>query len=176
MQTIVYGGLLALWLLASPALAEGPSGPSPEADMLHAQAVWSVDRARPGEQIVLTVVIHIADGFHINADAGQLATNTTFNPYPTQLQIIDSDPPFKVGVPRYPPAHRIEVGFSAQPLAVFDGQVTVAIPVTVPSDITADIIRIRLALRYQGCDATSCWMPATIPLAAELPIVATLRP
>ena len=176
MQTIAYGGLLVLWLLASPARAEGPSGPSPEGDVLHAQAVWSVDQARPGEQIVLSVVIRIVQGFHINADAGQLSANKGFSPYPTQIQIIASDPSLEVGAPLYPPAHRIAVGFAAQPLAVFDGQVIVAIPVTAPFDMTAGIIRIRLALRYQGCDATSCWMPATIPLAAELPIVSTLLP
>ena len=33
---------------------------------------WPVDRARPGDSIVLAIVADIKEGFHINADARQV--------------------------------------------------------------------------------------------------------
>lgn len=144
--------------------------------MLKAQTRWSVDQAQAGERLFLTVVLRIADDFHINADADQIVPHPTFRPYPTQLQVVEKSPAVVVGRPRFPPAHTIDVAFSAQPLAVFDGQVEVVLPVAVPPDAAADSLTIDLALRYQGCDATSCWMPETITLTARLPLAATPRP
>jgi hypothetical protein len=46
---------------------------SPSAsDVVQVKTAWSVDRARPGDPVVLAVVIDIKDGIHINADARQV--------------------------------------------------------------------------------------------------------
>lgn len=140
--------------------------------MLSAHTRWSADQARPGERIALTLVITIAQGFHINADAGQLAPQAAFRPYPTRVDIAAHSPAVVVGPPHYPPAHTIAVGFTNQPLAVFDGRTAVTLPVDVPSDVVGDRIEIQLALHYQGCNATSCWMPAVTQLTARLPMTA----
>jgi hypothetical protein len=168
-----------LWAVWSALLAISMTTPSlraAEPAVLKAHTRWSVDQAHPGETLYLTVVLLIADDLHINANADQIAPHPAFSPYPTQLQVVEQSPAVVVGKPQFPPAHTIAVGFSSQPLAVFDGQVEVVVPVEVLSDAAADILTIGLALRYQGCDATSCYMPETVALTAQLPMAAAPRP
>ena len=173
-----WGVMCAVVLLTSPALAQGPDPaetPS-EPALLSAYTTWSAEQARAGEGLILTIVVRIAEGVHINADAGQIAVHESIIPYPTRVEILEIVPPAEVGVPVFPPAHGIEVGFSAQPWAVFDGQVEIAIPIEAPPEVTADVLTLRLALRYQGCDAISCWLPETLHLTTRLPLTSRPQP
>ena len=110
-----------LLLLAAPAIAgsvPAPSADHPEDPVLKAHTRWSVDRARRGDRIGLALVLQIASGFHINADADQLATYPTFTPYPTRIQILEISPQVAMESPQFPEAHTIEVAFAPDPLAV----------------------------------------------------------
>ena len=37
-------------------------------DPVRIQTAWSVNRARPGDQAALAIVVDIKEGYHINAD------------------------------------------------------------------------------------------------------------
>ena len=109
--------LLLLFLIINPAVAVGASGQyaGPGAEpVLKADPLWSVDRARSGDRIGLALVLQIAPGFHINADADQLATYPTFTPYPTRIQIIEISPGVAMESPQFPRAHTIEVDFAPE--------------------------------------------------------------
>ncbi len=45
---------------------------------VRAETAWSVDRARPGEEVVLAIVLKIKEGLHINADQRQVKLLTGF--------------------------------------------------------------------------------------------------
>jgi len=167
--------LLLLLLVSAPTHAGNDQRPSPvdaEKAVLSAATVWSVDRARPGDQIGLAVVMQIAKGFHINADRDQLSPDPLFTPYPTQVRILEIVPRIAVAPPRFPQAHAIKFGFAKEALTVFDGKTVVYLPMVLPSDFAADFLRINLALSYQACDATACLLPQTVELTAELPLAA----
>jgi len=169
-RRVPWGLFLALCWLAAPTLADTAAPAAPDAPILSVQAFWSQPQAKAGEELVLSLVVRIAPGVHINADRGQLNPSQDFRPYPTQVEILEMAPPVVAGAPQFPRAHEIHVDFAPQNLSVFDGQVVITIPVAVPADTSAEVLSMRLALRYQGCDAVSCWMPGSVSLTTKLPI------
>jgi len=172
---IKLAGILLLWLfVAAPTHAANSqhSSPADATDtVLNARTVWSVDRAQPGDRIGLAVVMQIAKGFHINADHDQLSPDPDFTPYPTRVRVLEITPHVVTPSPQFPRAHAINVDFVTGSLAVFDGKVVVYLPIVLPSDITAQVLRVTLALSYQACDATACLMPETVTLTTELPVM-----
>ncbi len=144
----------------------------PTAAVLQAATVWSVDRFRPGDRIGLAVVMQIAPGYHINADAGQLNPQPTFKPVPTQIRVLEAPGDVRLDAPVFPEAHVFEADFAQAPLSVFDGTVPVIIPVVVAPAFAQKVLRVKIALAYQACDATSCLFPETINLTADLPAAA----
>ena len=175
LRNLAWTLLFLLFVSAAPTQAGNHQRPSPVVSpdaVLSASTVWSVDRARPGDRIGLAVVMQIARGFHINANRAQLSPDPLFSPYPTRLRILEITPPIVVPSPQFPQAHAIKVGFAEEPLAVFDGKTVVYLPLVLPSDYAADVLRISLTLSYQACDAKACLMPQTVKLTAELPTAA----
>ena len=144
----------------------------PTGAVLQAATVWSVDRVRPGDRIGLAVVMKIAPGYHINANAAQMSPQPTFKPVPTQIRVVQAPEDVRFEAPRFPEAHTIEAEFAQAPIRVFDGRVPVLIPVAVAPGFAEKDLRIKIALVYQACDAASCLFPETITLTAKLPAAA----
>ena len=140
--------------------------------IVSATTVWSVDRARAGDRISLAVVMQIAEGFHINANAIQLQPSPGHKPYPTQIEILSLSPHVNVETPLFPPAKVFKFGFSKKPLAVFDGRIIAYLPVAIAPAFVQERLQIRMALRYQACDEATCLMPESVELTAELPTAA----
>ncbi len=167
--------LVLLLLVPTPAVAVSTTDPSAgnaEKPVLKARSLWSVDRVRGGDRIGLALVLQITSGYHINADADQLAAYPTFAPYPTRIQILEISPGIVAESPQFPKAQTIEVAFAPEPLAVFNGRAIVYVPLVVPFDFGEQTLRIKIALNYQACDDTACLLPETIELTAELPAAA----
>ena len=62
----------------------------PTDDVVQVETAWSQDRARPGDAVVLALVVNIRKGFHINADARQIEPVADFKPYPTGVQVVEA--------------------------------------------------------------------------------------
>ena len=146
------------------------AGDEPPEVVLQAATVWSVDRIRPGDRIGLAVVIQIAPGYHINANAAQMTPQPTFKPFATQIRVVQAPEGVGLEAPLFPEAHSIEADFAQAPLRVFDGTVPVLLPVVVAPTFAEKDLRIEIALAYQACDAASCLFPETINLTAALPV------
>jgi len=108
-----------------------------------------------------TVTIHIADGWHINANPaslpGLIPTAVTFN----------ADVPVKVAALTYPAGETIRFSFAGGPLDVYQGEIRlrariVAETVTVPEDA-----RLYATLYYQACNDTVCLEPGEVALSAR---------
>src|SRR5210317_241483 len=74
---------------------------------------WPVDRARPGDLIMLAIVADIKEGYHINADARQAKPFEDFKPYPTKVTVVDASPGVTMELPRYPRAVPVKVQYAA---------------------------------------------------------------
>ncbi|MDJ0853645.1 MAG: cytochrome c biogenesis protein CcdA [Desulfobacterales bacterium] len=156
-------------LVLAPQLA---AQEEPSEAVLQAATVWSVDRARPGDRIGLAIVMQIAPGFHINANAAQLTPQPTFKPFPTQIQVLEAPPDVRVESAVFPQAHDFEADFAQAPIRVFDGTVPVLLPVVVAPTFAQKDLRIKIDLAFQACDAASCLFPETLTLTANLPAAA----
>ena len=83
-------------------------------EVVSVTTAWPVDRARPGDSIMLAIVADIKEGYHINADARQVKAFEDFKPYPTKVTVVDATPGIIMELPRYPRAVPIKVQYAAK--------------------------------------------------------------
>lgn len=144
-----------------PATQNGGSGGPPEvtssANVVHlggAGAGFSL--AGSGS---IEVPIRIDQGYHVNANPATfpylIATEVTAE----KVEGIDA------GKPVYPSAVKKKFEFADQPLAVYEGNVNVTLPLTAHFTGTRSL---PISVRVQACDQEKCFPPAT--LHASYPI------
>jgi Disulphide bond corrector protein DsbC len=106
----------------------------------------------PGKGSV-DVPIRIDDGYHINANPA------TF-PYLIATEVTtDKVPGLDVGKPIYPPAVRKKFQFADEPLAVYEGNVNITLPLVTHSSGTKSL---PISIRVQACDQEKCFAPDTL--------------
>ncbi len=111
------------------------------------------------------VTLSISPGFHINANPA------TF-PYliATELQLTPStDNPIDPGTPVYPTPVKKKFVFAEQPLAVYEGDVNIRLPLHFASagksyvQMTSGAhLSQPITLKVQACDEEKCFPPATL--------------
>ncbi len=118
--------------------------------------------ATGGDAFEATVSIHIADGWHINANPaslpGLIPTAVTFN----------ADVPVKIDGPAYPPGETVRFSFVDDPLQVYQGEITLTARIYVGSEAVTDDTVLYATLYYQACNDTVCLAPGEIALSAPL--------
>jgi Disulphide bond corrector protein DsbC len=155
----------ALLLLSGTAMAQAQI-PSPR-DVVSPAVYVSADPAARGVPFQLAVVFKIRPGFHVNArekSADYLIATDLRAEIPAG---------FKAGDVVYPKGQLHTFTFSKSPLNVYEGTVTLRMPVTALSSAPVGPRQIPLKLRYQACNTAVCLPPVTIDLQASLNIVAT---
>lgn len=132
------------------------------------KTVISPARVAVGGKAMMTVTITVAPGFHINAhepgDPNLIATVLT--PRATTKAIT-------VGKPTYPKPLTITAAFAEKPVLVYEDKAVVSVPVTVTKQSRPGKVTVTADLRLQGCNETSCFPPATLPVSASLIIKGT---
>lgn len=113
------------------------------------QGACSSDRVQVKWQASDRVQLHIAPGFHINA-------NPASEPNLIATTLLAGGQPLQ-GV-RYPPPQQFRPAFAPQGIAVWEGRVTLDLPALSPTR------RAALALRVQACNATTCLAPSVLPI------------
>ena len=126
--------LLVLSVL-SPTYSAATTKPVAPGDVVKVRTAWSVDRARPGDAVILAVVADIKTGFHINADAQQVSPFEDFKPYPTKVSVADVSDELTIESPRYPKAVPITVEYAAGDLMSFEGQTVIYLPIKLAEKI-----------------------------------------
>ena len=144
---------------------------APEGEVVEVRTAWSVDRARPGDSIILVIVADIKKGFHINADAQQVKPFENFKPYPTKVVVTDASDKITIESPRYPQAVPIKVEYAAGDLMSFEGQTVIYLPIKLEETIKPGNLGIKLVFEYQACSDTYCLFPAKIKFEGSLAVV-----
>lgn len=116
------------------------------------------------------VRLSIMPGYHINANPATfsylIATEVQAGP--------DPDHPILPGRPIYPAAVKKKFAFADQPLDVYEGEIEIKLPMSLPTKSQYVQIKSGLHLsqpitaRVQACDNEKCFPPAT--LSATIPI------
>lgn len=110
------------------------------------------------------VRLDIASGFHVHAnpasDRFYVATEVRAEP---QAGVTP-------GKPVYPRALSKKFSFSEKPLAVYEGQVVIRLPLRAAKDAAKGRHTLRARVRVQPCDDTACRPPRDIDAAIPLTI------
>jgi thiol:disulfide interchange protein len=151
---------------ASPAQTE-PTADRP----VSAETAWSVDRARPGEEVALAMVLNIKAGLHINADQRQVRPVEDFKPYPTTVQVVAASEGVAIETPRFPRAKPIKVDYFGEPLMSFEGRTIIYLPMKIDPRLRPGSIEVQIKVEYQACSATYCLVPQKQLVKATLAVV-----
>lgn len=99
------------------------------------------------------VMLNIEPGYHVNA-------NPATYPYLIATEVFaDKIEGIEAGKPIYPPAKKQKFQFAEEPLAVYEGQVEIKIPLKIAGKGTRAL---PLQVRVQACDHEKCFPPATL--------------
>lgn len=99
------------------------------------------------------VMLNIEAGYHVNA-------NPATYPYLIATEVTaDKVDGIEVGKAIYPPAKKQKFQFADEPLAVYEGQVEVRLPIKIAGKGSRSL---PLKVRVQACDHEKCFPPATL--------------
>jgi thioredoxin:protein disulfide reductase len=163
-----FGACLSFVAAMAPAFLHGCSkpatnqGPAPSQTSQHevrssADVVslggtgTAISSGNNGEALVL---LNIEPGYHVNA-------NPATYPYLIATEVTaDKTEGIDVGKAIYPPAKKQKFQFADEPLAVYEGQVEVRLPIKVASKGGARSLPLKVLV--QACDHEKCFPPATL--------------
>jgi thiol:disulfide interchange protein DsbD len=155
----------AVLFFLSPCLASNATD-----EAVAVKTAWPVDRARPGDSILLAIVADIGKGFHINADERQIKSFEDFKPIPTKLTVVDAPEAITLEAPHYPPAMPFKVQYAAGDLMSYKGRILIYLPLKLDKTSESGHLELRLTFQYQACTDSYCLFPKRIPLTATLPV------
>lgn len=160
--------LFFLSLIPQTGLAQtDPTADNP----VSAETAWSVDRARPGEEVALAVVLKIKEGFHVNADQRQLKLFEDFKPYPTKVQVVAASEGVTIETARFPRAKPIKVDYSSEALMSFEGRTVIYLPMKLDRQLKPGSIELEIKLEYQACSDRYCLLPQKQLLKEALAVI-----
>ncbi len=143
--------------------AQDSAPPPAGSDLVRVHPIAPVTIAR-GATVEVTITIDVLPTWHINANR----PNEDFL-VPTVLA-LRAAPGVRPGAPRYPAAHQVTLSFSDTPLAVYEGTVTIVLPLIAAADATPGSRTIAGTLRFQGCNDQVCLPPATVPVRLAITV------
>jgi hypothetical protein len=109
-----------------------------------------------------TIQLAIMPGYHINANPA------TF-PYLIATEVVpERAEGIVAGKPVYPAGEKRNFQFEKQPLAVYQGETQIKIPINADAKATAGQRSLPISVKVQACDDEKCFPPASIN--ATIPI------
>jgi thiol:disulfide interchange protein DsbD len=137
----------------------GPDTGTPPAISSSAQVVQvtsspvTIARNASGDAVVK---LSIKAGFHINANPATFPYLIATELEPASLNGIKADKPV------YPAAAKKKFQFAEQPLAVYEGDAAIKVPLRVSGDAKQGQVSLPIRIRVQACDEEKCYPPATV--------------
>lgn len=140
------------------------AAPPDSSKVVEVKPVLSVSAVKPGQKAKLAVVLRVKKGWHVNANK----PNEDFL-IPTVVTLKPA-PGITLGKPAYPKAKELKVAFSPESLAVYEGEVPVLLDIAVAKNVKPGQVTLKGEVKYQPCDDTSCFAPATKPFTVTIRI------
>jgi DsbC/DsbD-like thiol-disulfide interchange protein len=136
-------------MVLTSALASGQGRPKATVTPL-----VEADGAHPGTTVRIALHVTLPDGLHVQSNQPRdpllIATALTIEPPPGVV----------VAEIAYPEATDFAQAGQKTPLAVFEQQFVIGAKLTLDPSLAAGDIVVPARLRYQACDASTCFAPA----------------
>jgi thiol:disulfide interchange protein DsbD len=102
------------------------------------------------------VTLSISPGFHVNANPATFSYLIATQVTPGKVEGISA------AVPVYPAGVKKKFQFAEQPLAVYEGEILIKLPLRAEKNVAAGPRSLPVAVRVQACDHEQCFPPATV--------------
>lgn len=157
----------------APQAAASPSNTNAQADAANANALASnlpadvllvnplKAEVQAGKSAEAQVKLTIKEGYHINANPPsryQIATQLT----------LEQSEGITAGQPKYPASLTRKFSFSDEPLAVYEKEATISVPLSAQAAAAKGERSIPARLRFQACDDQVCYPPKNLQVSIPL--------
>ena len=165
MRTREARGRVSLVTVASVALASMMTLGAQSRLKASIDVVLDADGVHAGQSARVALRVALPEGIHVQSNAPRdpflIATATTVPPTAgvTVVEVV------------YPPATDFRQAGQSTPLTVFEQRFAIGLKLAIAPGTTAGDLLVPIQLRYQPCDATTCFAPAREQLTATLHVV-----
>ena len=118
----------------------------------------------PGGRGVLLVTVAVGPQYHINAHAPNDPA------YIATVFAGQKTPGITFGQAVYPTPKAMKLSYAPKPLLIYVGKAVIAVPFTVAKTAKPGRTALSGALSFQGCDAKSCYPPASAQVRAAVTV------
>ncbi len=115
----------------------------------------SFDKVYPGGEIKLAVKARIDSSWHINS-------NKPYDDFLIPTKLIIDNQNFSVEKTLYPEAHDLKLGFSENPLSVWQDNILLASLIKIKKDLMPGEYPLVVTLLYQACNNATCLPPTSV--------------
>src|SRR5260370_14946923 len=158
--------LPCVWLLVlAPAGCRLGTAPAAISSSANVVKVRAADLSIPaGGNADATVMLSISPGYHINANPATFPylIATAVNPGKAEGIIA--------GTPIYPIAQKKKFQFAEEPLAVYEGEAQIRLPLRVEADAGKGAPSLPIELTGRACDTEKCYAPDTLKTAITVDV------
>ncbi|MBU0508406.1 protein-disulfide reductase DsbD N-terminal domain-containing protein [bacterium] len=117
-----------------------------------------------GDTALAQITLKVTPGYHVNA-------NPAASEYYIPLEVkLDSTEIAYFLAPRYPSGKRHRLEGESEDLLVYDGAVTIDIPLIIGADVKSGTYSIKGRVEFQSCDDRVCFFPEERPLRVTLTV------
>lgn len=145
-----------LLVIASFLHCSAPAQSSSAASKVGLTVKLSPETPHPGSEISATVLVSIAEGWHINSsapsDENLIATALSFQTVPG-VTVADV---------RFPAAEERRFGFSDAPVEVYEGTISIEASLRIGENLKPGTYTIPVILTYQACNDNVCLAPTSV--------------
>jgi DsbC/DsbD-like thiol-disulfide interchange protein len=137
-----------------------PAGKPTPAQIVRASADALTIKA--GSATDASVHLQIADGYHVNANPASFSYLRA-----TELEVVPTAS-LTAGKPAYPAPVLKKFQFAPQPIAVYEHEAVIKLPVRAAASGPQGPTSLRAQVHVQACDEETCFPPTTIKL--DIPV------
>jgi thioredoxin:protein disulfide reductase len=145
----------------------GPTQTS-QPDIVSSASVVRVEatgaEAAAGGTASASVKLTIKDGYHVNANPPSMSYLI-----PTELRVEPIEG-ITAGKPAYPSSITKKFAFSETPLAVYEHEAVITLPLKIAGTASKGARALNAKLRVQACDDKACYKPDTLETSIPLTI------
>jgi hypothetical protein len=135
-----------------------PTSPLPVSSSLDVVKIKSDNVAiAAGGNADASVFLAISPGFHVNANPATFAYLIA-----TDLEVGNGYGLISAGKPVYPVAQTRKFQFAEKPLAVYEGEVRLTLPLRAAPKATKGPVSLPISVTVQACDEEKCYPPGRL--------------
>ena len=161
---LTFAALLTAGTAGRTSVNAGAAATPAQADV-GVNGFYATNRAQQGRAVQAAIVLDIPEGFHVNA-------NRVLNKFsvPTSVK-IETPAGARATAVTFPRAKVQKLGFSKEPLALFEGRAILRFNVTFPANFQTGVTELKAKVRYQACNNEICYPPTTREITMPIAVV-----